>query len=394
MISVAQQLDSGTTLRAVQPSDVWVDLATLDRSEVTSGESSGEQTVGTLIFLTYESASYIAWKDVLVSALSGAAFAAYMPLRWSSSNEAVATVNENTGDVTPVAPGSCVISATPAKATGWKWSKAITVTQFVAQPTTVFDRYIEGTLAQVLSDAVDDRLAAAEAPAASKPMFTGVNSLRNADCWLTGVDRTCISFRHGSSSFIGGTLVAADVMLAAAHTGEMHKTSWGYLWAFSNSTDGAFALKQLFDRRVIAGTDIAVYKLGSAITGITPATVLPGDFRDYIPDIFARIPLVQINQEHKVLVADWTRFDTSVVCRPPLKASRQEFWEQLIVGDSGYGFFAVLEDRLVLVSQASSGLGGGIGPCISDYITEINTAISDMGSTSELTVEDLSIYEL
>ena len=74
--------------------------------------------VGTITFTTPSSASVNMGNNLTNTATSTLSGGSYGAITYSSSNTAIATVGLTTGVVTPVAPGSCVITATQAAVTG------------------------------------------------------------------------------------------------------------------------------------------------------------------------------------------------------------------------------------------------------------------------------------
>lgn len=319
---------------------------------------------------------------------------------FQSTDEAVATVDAS-GVVTVVSYGQCAIIA---RTRLWSQRVELDTTQRTGQTVDIWDSWVEGTPAYIVSQAVDSRIAG-KTPAVAKPIFTTQNHatgeyVRNPNCWAADLDLTGISpWNSRSANKRAGTLIAPDVMICAMHYGFVAGDIVRFVKADGTVVDMTIRSGGVQN---ITGTDIQVCIFTESVpAGIAFYKVLPADaMTSMFPRISSNetgvnlprdkhvLPVLAMDQEEKALVTDIEQMDWMVYCKYPADATRLSFNEPIIVGDSGNPAFLIFGDELLAVTTWWGG-GGGSGPAFHHYITEINAAMTAGGSANSLTILSL-----
>jgi hypothetical protein len=411
MVFIDGNTASERIIRAATPDDVDFSLTAIPRDTVlVPGETSELQVDDRLIMQSTTATVKHEW-DVIPAVTVDDPFKIYAD--FSSSNEAVATVDEN-GDVSRVADGYAnIMLSTPKLSRSvrvhmWVEDGGTTITEFVG--------YAEGSLAKECTDAVDSRIAGLT-PATAKPIFTTQNHagsvyVRNADCWATDVDLTCISpWNSTGGNKRAGTLISPRHIIFAEH----------YPIGVSATVRFVTADNVVVERTVTAvqnvgpanaednyASDFCIGLLDSDVPEtITFAKVLPADCGDYLPSMIPItsadwvLPALYLDQEEKALVTSWwgtvpqalTRVLTEKVSfRVPSDATQLSFFEDIIDGDSGNPQFLIIGGELVLLGTWTYGTSflAGSGPFTTYWADEINAAMTTLGGGYQLTEVDLS----
>lgn len=214
----------------------------------------------------------------------------------------------------------------------------------------------------------------------------GVSYTRNANCWVSGVNMTPVAAWNSETaayghSWRGQTLVSPRHYIGAAHW----PVSVGAVLHFVTSANAVVA-RTVTACQVISGTDIIVGVLDSDVPGtIDFARVLPAAWAIKLPTLanFA-YPCVSLDQTQSIYMRELAVLNTSVVCQYPLVESRRSFYKGAISGDSGSPCFLIVNNAMVLLCTWLSG-GGGSGPSLTNYRTQINAAMTSLGGGYQLT---------
>lgn len=238
---------------------------------------------------------------------------------------------------------------------------------------------------RLLAQSIDNRIAVAD-PATQKELYTTQNHssssyVRNANFWLDSHKQalTCISpYNSQQDNKRAGVAFTPRHVVCATH----YKVDVGSTIRFVTATN-TVVNRTVVGTESIGSTDIEIQILDSDLpNSITPCKVLPSDYNDYLGDM-RYTPFLALDQEEKGLVGEidmasdytgnvsWLRYPD----RQSLTAQRKSFGEELIDGDSGNPMFCVTKTQLWLFSTAHIAYRG---PLLSEYISEINTAINTL----------------
>lgn len=223
----------------------------------------------------------------------------------------------------------------------------------------------------------------------SKNIFTTQNHtissyIRNINCWAYDLDLTCISPWNSSTGWPGGntgagTLITPRHIIFAAHF-EL-PVGCNIRFITNNNT--------IIQRRIIAKKthpsyspyypDLTIGILDSDVSSdIKFCKVLPNDWNSYLPTNIDEIPLLVLDQEEKALIADgWIINNDLIQLKKPSNTKRLEFYEDLIVGDSGNPCFIVINNELVILTVWTFG-GAGAGTNIVQQKAVLNQMIKDL----------------
>ena len=248
---------------------------------------------------------------------------------------------------------------------------------------------------RIMTDCIDNKILGAD-PATQKELYLTQNHssstyVRNADFWLKDTINvsannsrlqalTCISpYNSDGSNKKAGVAITPRHIICATH----YKIAVGSTIRFITNQNS------VVDRTVvgtvsIGSSDIEIQILDSDLpSSITPCKVLPSNYASYLPTDLALMPFLALDQEEKGLVGEIrTVFpDTKTVnwlSQPNNQAStaqRRAFGEEVALFDSGNPMFFVTKTQLWLFSTAFHSFDG---PLLSNYISEINTAINTL----------------
>jgi hypothetical protein len=282
------------------------------------------------------------------------------PIAWESNFPEVATVKD--GEVRGVSAGNVTITASDGLL---QRSITLPIAIDIASPTPVFAGFVEGSLAAAAAEAVLPNLEG-KSPSDSLRIFTTQNPgagvyVRNPDCWAAGYDLTCLSpaYREPGGSWspkFSVTPLTPQHVLIARHTASHFPV--GTMVGFVTQ-DGAFVVRTIVRVQHLTPfsgylPDLTIGLLDDALPStITPAKVLPENWRTYVP-ILEAIPLLALDQEEKALVMHWaatSNNDDYQAARRPSEASQERPWSEAIVGgDSGNPVGLLLPDGFCLIT--------------------------------------------
>lgn len=210
---------------------------------------------------------------------------------------------------------------------------------------------------------------------------------RNINCWAYDLDLTCISPWNSSTGWPGGntgagTLITPRHIIFAAH----FELPVGCNIRFITNNN------IIIQRRIIAKKthpsyspyypDLTIAILDSDVSSdIKFCKVLPNDWNSYLPTNIDEIPLLVLDQEEKALIADgWFLNNELVQLKKPSNTKRLEFYENLIVGDSGNPCFIVINNELVILTVWTFG-NAGAGTNIVQQKAVLNQMIKDLDTS-------------
>lgn len=215
--------------------------------------------------------------------------------------------------------------------------------------------------------------------------------LRNSSLW-SSANLTCIPVLSSSSGYkLGGVLVTPDILIQANHG---HATGIIYFVDASNVTHS----RTVVGGANIAGTDIYVARLNSPLpAGIVPAKVFQANvFPDKITSdsMLNRYVPVMFSDQHRTLrVGELVGLNSYAVVVES-ETEFQQWYSPVVGGDSGSAVLASVNGETVALGvwYGSNLTTLAIAPNLSNYIAQINAAITSLGSATSLAEIDLSAY--
>jgi hypothetical protein len=313
---------------------------------------------------------------------------------YTSIDEDVATVDAN-GYVSRVSDGTARILVR-AKVWPYRCERVdCVVSQTGGQTLVTLDSWVAGTLGKAVSDGIDGLIDGTD----DREIYSASNHTtgaytRNASGWAAAIDLTCVpvwNSQYGSN--IGGALVSPCHLVTNAHVVYIPV---GAQVRFVDENSSRVT-RTIASAATIEGTDIRVCKLDADVPeSVGCAKVLPSGWEAKLPGIIYRVPCVSVDREQHATVRE-IGYDFSAgvaaVFVPPAttSADRHALYEPIESGDSGYPCFWAVGSDTVLLACWQYG-GGGSGPNVEYYATEINAAMGALGGGYALTAVDLSGY--
>lgn len=323
------------------------------------------------------------------------------PITLVSSNPAVGRIAGK--DAFYVADGTIEVTAA-APASNGAVSK-VTLAMAKTEPITIRRGFVRMTMGWHIARVIDARILGKNA-ATAKPIFSSqdfVNKVwvRNVNCWAYGLDITCLSpWNSIGANQRAGTVVgqSRQYVLFAAH----FPLEIGSQIAFVTQ-DNQTVLRTVSDRRLhpdFGGVtpDVGIAKLDSPLpASIRAAKILPYPFNMKAPTGITYMPAMVLDQEENALIADGLSYtDLGFGFTAPVDAKRLEFYEDVIVGDSGNPALWFFPDAsgfmqtIILTMWTFGGAGSGIN--VAAYKADIDSMIASMGGTDTLQIADVSRF--
>ena len=226
---------------------------------------------------------------------------------------------------------------------------------------------------------------------------------RNTNCWAGGLDLTGMSVGiWGLGGVGGGTLITRKHVLLANHVPYPTLPATIY---FSDKNNNSYEYKIVKTKRV-ATSDILIGELDRETdVSLKVYKVLPVNFVKYFTihpmSGEPRFPVAYSDQEKKMLMGDYISTFTNgtekvIMVSPPADINAFNYFEELIVGDSGNPVITVINNEPILIGgwYQTRGPSGGWSTPIHAYLSDINSTISSFGSTYKLTEVDLSGFKI
>jgi transcriptional regulator of met regulon len=213
--------------------------------------------------------------------------------------------------------------------------------------------------------------------------YATTNFIRNANCWVSGIDFTCASpWNSAGKNYYAGTLVTPRHILYAAHF--VAPTGTAFRWI--DSTNG------IHDRVLLKNKglhdDIALGLLSSELpAGIEPAKLMqPSDigcFRghaDMPNDPGFRLVVFDLSERAYIANCRIDNAGSSFSVHEDIRQEPGVFGrEKAIGGDSGNPIFLVVGTNTILFSTQSS---ANAGPGLANHFDEIVAGIAEMGGST------------
>jgi hypothetical protein len=311
--------------------------------------------------------------------------------RGSSATGVLIPTEGNLSRWTFVAPGSASIRIITPDRT---YERLVNVTTSSSVISRTQSTSVAGSLRAHCDSQIDTRIAAHNAIAERARLFLELDPEtpayeRNDSCWLNSVDMTPLAAWNSRGGFQRGpTLVSPRHFVGAVHWGLQSGDTVHFVKA-----DNTVVVRTVSSVATISGTDILVGMLNSDVdAGIAFARVLPTSWAQKLPTLHLfGLPVCSADQGKQVYCRNLRSLSDSVVCEVPNVFSRVSYYKEAISGDSGSPCFALIADKMVLLCCWLTG-GGGSGPSLTRYTTEINAAMATLGGGYSLTAVDLSSY--
>jgi hypothetical protein len=321
----------------------------------------------------------------------------YQPVRITSSNTGVLSDPQISGPFADVAiyqnDGACRLAATSLD--GEVASVRVTASSTGPATVDVPSGWVAESLAQHCIDQIDSRLSG------QMPVFLqqdGTTFIRNPACWAASINLTCASPWNSTGGLQrAGTLISPRHVLFCEH--------YGFRPAVNATIKFVTQANEVVSRTITALAthpeytavgfypDIAIGVLDADVPeSISFAEVLPADWQDYLPSVSTLnpIPALRLNRLERASVADLRqKISGRFWLQPP--ATRFEYYESLVTGDSGNPAFLVVNGKPVLLGTFTYG-GPGSGTSVSAHIDAINSMMSSLGGGYTLTAADLSAF--
>lgn len=219
--------------------------------------------------------------------------------------------------------------------------------------------------------------------------------IRNNNLWAADINWSCIPVYGSSGTQFNGILVAPDIIIQANHASTNGNI---YFVDFNNNVYSS----SISSSQNISSTDIQVVKLNVPVSqNIIPAKVLPlVSYSGSLVNITQSVidsryaPAIFTNQDRELKIGMIGQLNLSTNIYKSLNGILESWYSPVISGDSGAPVFVIIENQpVVLCTWYQSDFSQfSFGPSISNYINQINTAISNLGSTSSLAIVNLSDY--
>jgi hypothetical protein len=244
--------------------------------------------------------------------------------------------------------------------------------------------------------------------------YRDIPMIRNPQCWLAGVDFSCVCCTWNCC------LVTPRHIIGAAHAPVLPRD--GAYMRFVTA-DGTETIRHVVDSRYHPGwldnnmqfrPDIYVSQLDSDVDpGIKFAKILPKNWKQYLdPGIMElkRVPFVCMNQDRNLTIRDISNWYPKseeeaiafhiisngqpvpyalCVYTQPTNSKRMELYQNLRMYDSSSPVFMICDNEPILINTISGGGGGG-GIAVSAFQDDLNQLIAEMGSNYTLTEFNLN----
>jgi len=257
---------------------------------------------------------------------------------------------------------------------------------------------------------IDARLALKHNPTLNKLIFTSRDDakgvyVRNPDCWTSTIDLTGYSVWNSSGNAGGGAGTAGSCKAGMMIT-PRHCIMAAHFHVYLGDSIRFVTNDNVTIRRKVISTigmgvntnwstnypDISVVTLDQDV----PASIkiykfLPANYRTYLKNDGAGLPLFYSDQEKKALVVDASRINDGTnwyATSKPTNANRLAMFETLQGGDSGSPVGLILNGELVLVGDIT-GYSGSIpveGSSLSHFANLASGGIQPEQSLNDLIV--------
>ena len=312
----------------------------------------------------------------------------------------IGTIDSGCTTITYVSNGTAQFNA---RAAGRTRQIQGTLSSITAPASMTYAGLVPGSTAYAMNNNATSSIQGLSPGNATQAIFSSLNDgthtyTRNASNFLSSVDLTCIpAYSSGSGNQFNGILIAPDIMLEAQHA---HPGSGTYFFVnSSNVTKTASILSGM----QIGTTDLYVQRLTSAVdSSIHPCplfalnemTKTTTHFSTTSLDTFV-LPVVFERQDRNLYygVLNISNSEDGMGVHIPSNTSPFYSWySPVIPGDSGAPAFAVVNGKAGVLGtwHISDYHTEGDAPNPSQYFTQIQAAVTALGSSTILPTVDLS----
>ena len=234
---------------------------------------------------------------------------------------------------------------------------------------------------------VDDRLTSTSLFSTYTPTTTAVH---NEDCFVSDLDWSGVGWywTGGASDHYGGAIVNRRYMLMSEHyPGAEYMQALidqaGGLNVYLTDADGVFH-KMTVESYVAIYGDIMMVKFTTDVPDlIKPYPVLPANYASYIGaldsvnDDGVHFPMLMADQEQKFTIHDCIdiTIPKTINGDPSSDATRLQYWEAGVEGDSGHPNFVLLPGNVLTLVTCNQGTA--YGPFYPLFIDVINAAMDE-----------------
>ena len=228
--------------------------------------------------------------------------------------------------------------------------------------------------------------------------MTPIKWTRNINCWAKDLDLTGTSCGiWGLGGVGGGTLITKKHVLLANH---VPYPSLPAIIYFVDKNNNSYQHK-IIKTKQVANTDILIGELDKEVdSSLKVYNVLPANYLKYF-DKQINFPLLYSDQERKALIGEngminTTYGSTNTLINIPKDVNKAQYFEALIVGDSGNLVSTIINNEVVLIGGWYMTLGtmAGLATNIPSYINEVNNTISSLSSGYKVNEVDLSGFKM
>jgi hypothetical protein len=228
--------------------------------------------------------------------------------------------------------------------------------------------------------------------------MTPIKWTRNINCWAKDLDLTGISCGiWGLGGVGGGTLITKKHVLLANHVPYPSLPATIY---FVDKNNNSYQHK-IIKTKQVANTDILIGELDKEVdASLKIYKVLPANYLKYF-DKQINFPILYSDQERKALIGEngllnTTYGSTNTLINISKDSNRAQYFEPLIVGDSGNIVSTIINNEVVLIGGWYMTLGAmaGLATNIPSYINEVNNTIASLSSGYKVNEVDLSGFKM
>lgn len=239
----------------------------------------------------------------------------------------------------------------------------VPITRTVGQTTTTHSSFVSGSLARHITDNVDSRIGILTASSSTLNVFSTVDHItptyiRNSNLWcsdfasaLTGIS----PWNSNGGQQQGGTLITPRHIAYANH----FQIPIGATIRFV-TVGGVILTRTLIASSKVFDSDIQIALLDSDLPStITPLSILPTNWANYIKNLGSGIPVINRNQfgEIRIVNSQWMSANTTIHS-DILPVGRISWYRDAIPGDSGSPQAFIINGKLVLLSTWATALSG------------------------------------
>lgn len=250
------------------------------------------------------------------------------------------------------------------------------------------------TVFSVASRSIDERIVGKTASSAL-PIFSNyplceTNLVRNADCWLYGIDLSCSSPWNNMSNGgcrKTGTLISPRHIIYAYHYTMQNNRQLYFV-----GTNGIVYANTMVSCQRVGSTDICIGLLANETTNVcTVAKILPENYVNYLPSV-KMLPVFSLDQEEKATVHEMTDLGSSATFSAPMAGTqRHDFYEQIVNYDSSNPSFILLGEQPILLCTFA---GADNGPSPVHNKDAIQSTMDALAPGYSLQEVDLSRFDL